>query len=345
MATTNEDLMQEDQEFSSAFNEPEAEKPTVSEDEAFGLMPEAEDGTSSAGEQGEPPAATLPPKGGEQTAAEPAVTEAAAPADGGQPQGLTKEEQQEKSWEGRLRAREAELQAREEALKALEEAAKNGKPAGDGQAVAHAGEETPAEERAENAETGAALSEVVKQVEDGDMTAEQAMAQLSGDFGPEFAKAVSALIKQAALDTATKVADEKVGAVSKSIDELISGITDKSARDHFEAIAEAHPDFAEMADGDDLKGYLASLPEDKRATADQVIAKGSARQIIRLLSDVKAFAAKNHGAEDEAEMAAADPEVSKAMDAAEGVRSKGGLQIPKKPSAADDYESAWNDFE
>ena len=333
MATTDQDLQEQDAEFTSAFNEPEAEKPEVNEDEAFGLLPDAtEDGTSSAEEQGEAPVVSI-------TVDDEPAAEEAKPAESGQPPGMTKEEQQQKSWEGRLKAREAELQAREEALKALEEASKAGKPA--------APEETPAEEQAENAETGATLSEVVKQVEDGDLTADQAMSQLSNDFGPEFAKAVSALVKQAALDTATKVADEKVGAVNKSIDDLISGITNKAARDHFEAIAEAHPDFAEIADGDDLKGYLASLPEDQKAKAENIIGNGSARQIVRLLDDVKKFAAANTPKEEEMEPESTtpDPEVASAMDAAEGVRSK-GLRIPEKPSAAkDDYEAAWDSFD
>lgn len=332
MATTNEDLMQEDQEFSSAFNEPEAEKPTVSEDEAFGLLPEQpEDGSSASADEGEAPVVSI-------TVDEAPKEAEAAEAEGGQPPGLTKEQQQEKSWEGRLRAREAELQAREEALKALEMASKSEKPA-----ARSVEEEALAEEKSEAAETGAALSDVVKQVEDGELSADEAMAQLSGDFGPEFAKAVSALVKKAAMDVSSKVVEEKVSAVNKSIDDLISGITDKSARDHFEAIAEAHPDFAEVADGDELKEYLASLPEDKRSKAEGTIENGSARQIIKLLNDVKSFAASKQEQPEPPEPTV-DPETVKAMDSAEGVRSK-GLRIPEKPKASEDYESAWNDFE
>ncbi len=337
MATTDKDLQEQDAEYSAAFSEPEAEKPEVSEDEAFGLLPEStEDGSSTPEDQGEAPVVSITVDEREPDA----VKEPAG--DPGQPPGMTKEQQQEKSWEGRMRAREAELKAREEALKALEESLKTGKPDA-AQEESPDREEPPAEEQAESAAEGVALSDVVKQVEDGDMTADEAMSQLSSDFGPEFAKAVSALVRKAALDTASKVVDEKVGAVNKSIDDLISGITDKSARDHFEAIAEVHPDFAEIADGEELKEYLASLPEDQKAKADKVIDNGSARQIIKLLNDVKSFAAANKQEEAEAP-ATVDPEVASAMDKAEGVRSK-GLRIPEKPaSASDDYDAAWNEF-
>lgn len=327
MATTLEDLKNQDDEYSAAFAEPEQEKPEVSEDEAFGLLPEpAEDGTSTPSEEGaseEAPVVSI-------TAEEPAEEEPTEkPA-------MTKDQQREASWEGRLKAREAELKAREDALKAMEESLKSGKPAAptepDGDEVALG--ESPEEEAVEAAQ----LSDVVKQVEDGDMSADQAMQQLSSDFGPEFAKAVSALINKAAMDTASKVADERIGPVNKSIEELISGITDKSARDHFEAIAEAHPDFAEIADGQDLKDYLASLPESEKAKANNTIANGSARQIVKLLDSVKKFAASQKQADEQP----GDAETVAAMDAAEGVRSK-GLRIPEKPSASSDsYEDAWN---
>lgn len=319
MATTQEDLQQQDEEYSAAFAEPEQEKPEVSEDEAFGLLPEpAEDGTSTPSEEEaseEAPVVSI-------TAEEPAEEgPAEKPA-------MTKDQQREASWEGRLKAREAELKAREDALKALEAELQQSKPA-------ESLTEEKAEEMAEESSEAAQLSEVVKQVEDGDMSADDAMTRLSADFGPEFAKAVSALINKAAMDTASKVADERIGPVNKSIEELISGITDKSARDHFEAIADAHPDFQELANSDAMKQYLASLPEAEQAKANNVIENGSARNIIKLLNKVKEFSAVKPEPEP-------DPEVASAMDAAEGVRSK-GLRIPEKPSASSDsYEDAWN---
>ena len=100
MATTLEDLKNQDDEYSAAFAEPEQEKPEVSEDEAFGLLPEpAEDGASTPSEEGaseEAPVVSI-------TAEEPAEEEPTEkPA-------MTKDQQREASWEGRLKAREAEL--------------------------------------------------------------------------------------------------------------------------------------------------------------------------------------------------------------------------------------------
>lgn len=323
MATTLEDLKNQDDEYSAAFAEPEQEKPEVSEDEAFGLLPEpAEDGTSTPSEEGaseEAPVVSI-------TAEEPAEEEPTEkPA-------MTKDQQREASWEGRLKAREAELKAREDALKAMEAELQQSKTSVESPA------EEKAEEAAEESSEAAQLSEVVKQVEDGDMSADDAMKQLSSDFGPEFAKAVSALINKAAMDTASKIADERIGPVNKTIEELIAGITDKSERDHFEAIADAHPDFNEIAKSQDLNDYLDSLSDADRAKAKNTIDKGSARQIVKLLDSVKAFAASQKQADEQP----ADAETVAAMDAAEGVRSK-GLRIPEKPSASSDsYEDAWN---
>lgn len=341
MATTNEDLQRQDDEYSAAFAEPEAQPVEVDEDAAFGLLPDAaEDGTSTPSEDssasGVPAEAITVDESGEGAATDAGAT---APAADSGKQHLTPDEQREKSWEGRLKAREEELRAREEALAAMEAELKKAKPEA---AAEPDGDEAPAAERQEEAGEAQGLSDVVKQVEDGDMTAEQAVNQLTADFGPEFAKAVSALIKAAATDTASKVVDERVGPVSKSVEDLISGITDKSARDHFETIAEAHPDFAEIADGDELKQYLASLPEAEQAKANDVIANGSARKIVKLLDDVKAFAATQHEPEPEA-AATPDPDTEAAMDAAEGVRSK-GLHIPEKPGASSSYEDAWSEI-
>ena len=323
MATTQADLQQQGEEYSAVFAEPEQEKPEMNEDEAFGLLPEpAEDGTSTPGDDEaseEAPVVSITAEEPAEEAAEEPVVEKPA---------MTKDQQREASWEGRLRAREAELKAREDALRAMEAELQQAKPA-------EAPTEDGGEEAAGSPGKAAQLSEVVKQVEDGDMTADAAMAQLRDDFGPEFAKAVSVLINKAAMDTAAKIADERIGPVNKSIEDLISGITDKSARDHFEAIADAHPDFQELADSDSMKQYLASLPEDEQAKANNVIENGSARSIIKLLNKVKEFSAVKPEP-------APDPEVAAAMDAAEGVRSK-GLRIPEKPAAASDsYEDAWN---
>lgn len=332
MAITRDEIENGEKEFSQAFAEDAPEKVEVSEDEAFGLTPE-EDGGSADGEAegGTAPAVAIvidPAPEDHELSEEPAEPSTAEPDD-------PKDSQRQKSWEGRLRAAEEDLKAREEALRAREESAKT--------------REEPAQEvepaQDEQASASEAVEQVAEQVESGELTAEQAIKALSDDFGDEFAKMISVLINAKAAEAASKVADEKVGSINKAVEDLISGISDDKARGHFEAIADAHPDFMEMSGGEQMKSYLAGLPDEERAAAEQVVERGSARQIIKLLDAVKAAAPVEPKEPDEPEeiQAVADPERDAAMDAAEGVRSS-GLKLPEKPGKGDDYESAWSEF-
>lgn len=327
MALTEEQAQEESQAFADAFASDEGRAPEPSEDEAFGLAEPAdpeEDVTEDRVEEATEEAS--------EPAADPTVTEDAetAPAeeevdvavvvtpevnevnDGKRhPPGLTKEQQTQKSWEGRLKAWEAELKAREEALKA-------GAPA-----------EMPAETAAE-APTAEAVEAVAAQVESGEMTVDEAVATLGNDFGPEFTKMLSVLIKSQAREIAAQLADEKVGAVRGEVDGLANEIVDSKKREHFELISEAHPDFVEVAGSPEFKAYVDSLPGSEQEAATQVINSGTARQINKLLSSFKAAKV-------------AEPEDTQAMDDAEGVRSS-GLKIPEKPKMADSYEDAWDEF-
>lgn len=234
-----------------------------------------------------------------------------------------KDVQRSKSWEGRLRAREAELAAREKALAERERAA----PVADEEDEP---ESTP-EERVE---------EVTEAVQDGSMTADEAIAALSSDFGPEFAKTITSLVRAAAQDVVEqsagsriKALDERLSQSTDTVASMIAALSDDRQRRHFETIADAHPDFAEVAEGEMMKSYLDSLNQADRQQADQVIAVGSARDIVKLLDAVKASAKKPEP----------DVVVEAAADDAEGVRSR-GLRLPEEPKPADGYEDAWNQF-
>lgn len=334
MATTQETLNQDSAEFQAAFSAPDQEHRKISEDEAFGLTPA----------QGE----TIPPEDGDadggmndNTSPIPEVSvviesehedspvnnETAEEAPQDEPMD-PKDAQREKSWEGRLRAREAELKAREDALAAREGAMSN--PTSDDPGE---GQETPEQEAGE-AEMTEALEQAAADVESGAKTPEEALATLSSDFGEEFGNMLKVIIQAEAKKIAEGVADERVGKVGQTVNDLLSDIQDDKARSHFEAIADAHPDFQEIAGGDLMKGYLERLPESERAKAESIIENGSARQIIKLLNDVKA------SKQAEPEQITHD---AASVDAAEGVRSK-GLRIPEKPVESQDYSAAWNEF-
>jgi hypothetical protein len=238
-----------------------------------------------------------------------------------------KDIQRQKSWEGRLKAKEAELKAREDALKS----GKTGEPD-------EAGED-PAEEASEPQVTEA-LEDAVEAVESGDMTFDQAMATLSNDFGPDFAKMLGVLITSKASEIAGKMVDEKTGAVKGELDGLVGELVSEKEKQHYESISEAHPDFVEVAGSPEFKQYIDNLPEADKAAALNVIGNGNAKQINALLTTYKNSSAEE--STEDAKTEATEPDES-AMSAAEGVRSK-GMKIPEKPAQADDYEAAWNSF-
>jgi hypothetical protein len=316
-------LNTEDQDFASAFDEGSAlDAGTVTEDmaspgldlqeaveeqgEASGAVVDPVESTEGEGDQ---------PQGvfAEDAAGAPAVDPVEDPAGGpasdepvqeDAPAGddIEKERQRLRSWEGRLRAREAELNAK----------ASSG--ADDGAADATQ-----------------AVQEVAEAVE-SNQPVDAVLARLSEDFGQDFVDALRTVIDARASDIADKVAGQKVGEVAGTVDKIISGLTDERARAHFEAIADAHPDFMEVNDSKEFQGWIESLG-DGAEEARAIVEGGSARQINKLLSDFKAASKQGDESVDE----------DAAMAAAQSVTGRAGIRLPSKPSASDDYEAAWNE--
>lgn len=365
MATIDQ-MNDDEKEFAAAFNEDQAPAAQMSEDEEFGLAepaaevaPEPAEGkameteSEDAGEasEGEPAAVAIVVDGGEmEEAAQKAEAKdsAEAAADAGEAgetvaveeegndaqMDVAKEIQRLKSWEGRLKALEAKLKANgadseEEQTEAVAEAIEKS---------AEATETVADEEKVE---------QIAEQVEEGDLSVQQAMKQLAEDFGDEFVKMIEAIATAKAREAGAQAASEIKG----TVDEIINDITDTKAKAHFEKIADAHPDFAEVGDSEEFKTYVESLPDDQKGQALEVIANGSARQIIKLLDGFKSANAQGakQGMEQPAELTEAAESIvdeatdDSAMDAAEGVRSS-GMKLPEQPAKSDDYDAAWNEF-
>ena len=205
---------------------------------------------------------------------------------------IDKEIQRLKSWEGRLKAREAELKARE--------------------ATAHAGD-APAGDATQ------AVEQVADAVASG-QSMDDALDQIEADFGPEFVQALTALVSA----QAARVVDEKVGVVNSDVASLIDALKNDRQREHFEIIAEKHPDFMEVGTSPEFMDWVKQKGEE----AQNIVNVGSARQVCALLSEFKKGANKGDPTED----------------GAVSVPSRsGGLRLPAKPAASDDYLSAWED--
>jgi hypothetical protein len=336
MATTPQNSQQDQEDFASGFADEQVRAPEMSEDEVFGLMPEEE---PEMGED-EP----MPPEAAAsdaETAAmgmagddtgEPSVTIAPDAAEDGSVSSdepmSEKDMQRAKSWEGRLKAREAEIKAREDAMSNhMSEMTEN---------------ESPAEKAAEPA-VAEALEEAAEAVESGEMTADEALANLSNDFGEDFTKMLSLLISAKASEIAGMTADDRMSKVSQRMDGMIGEISDDKARTHFESISEEHPDFMDIADSPEFKAYIDGMDDVGQVAALKTIETGSARSINKLLAIYKASSAPVVPDEEPVEAVTTDPAQEGAIDAAEGVRSS-GLKLPARPEVADDYASAWDQF-
>lgn len=335
MPTTQNQIDDETKAYAEAFNDEGPARTEMSEDDAFGLTPPAED-------QPPEPEASEPNKDTEQPAVAVVVTPAAeqeAPAEDATEAGeepapaaegvdLAKETQRLKSWEGRLKKMEADLKA----------------------AYAKAPAETPAQEVAsdaledvgekaestDNAELAQAAEDAAEKVESGEMSASDAMKMLAADFGEDFVKMIEVIAAAKAAEAGSKAAEGKFAEVGKTLDDVISSITDAKARDHFETIAEEHPDFNDIAKDPSFGEFLKGYPN-----GEKIAESGSARQINKMLTAFKAQAPKP--AEDAPAPAPAATE-DPAAAAAEGVRST-GMRLPEQPSAASSsYEDAWKDF-
>jgi hypothetical protein len=327
---------QEQDDFAEAFGE-DVQRSEMSEDEAFGLAPEPDLETpdeedADVAEEAEEPAAEpaiaesapndpAPAETGEAgPAEETAVVVEPGAEDAGDVEVMSPEDiQREKSWMGRLKAKEAELKAREEALKGAAPAEES----------AEASAEAPAAE---------AMEDAMEKVESGELTFEQAMQTLEADFGPDFPKMLTLVAKH----IGAQVSDERVGSVRGELDEVVNELRTEKEKSHYETISEAHPDFMEVGASPEFRAYVEGLPASEQEAAMQVINGGTAKQINKLLSDYKAKGQVTTEADLEKPPAAAPVDES-ALDAAEGVRSA-GLKIPEKPAQADDYEAAWEQF-
>ena len=286
-------------EYAQAFDDEMAiENGEITEDDVVteGLIPdeleaEAPEMVAEAAEEGETVTKEAAEEMAEGAEEAPEVTAEAAPA--APAPDIEKEIQRLKSWEGRLKAREAELKARE--------------------AESASGEEAPASDAAQ------AVEQVADAVASG-QPMDDALAQIEADFGPEFVQALTALVSA----QAARVVDEKVGAVNSDVASLIDALKNDKQREHFELIADKHPDFMEVGSSPEFQDWV----KQKGEQAQNIVNVGSARQVCALLSEFKKGAEKGDPAEE----------------GAVSVPSRtGGLRLPAKPTSSDDYLSAWED--
>jgi len=240
------------------------------------------------------------------------------------PAAAGKEEQRLKSWEGRLKKMEAELNSKKQTT-----------PEPTAAAIEKAGEQAAL---SGNAEMGEAAQEMAEQVEDGSMTAAQAMAKLSEDFGEDFVRMIDMVVSAKAADAGKRAAADKVSEVDGKVKDIISQIQDDTARQHFEKIVDAVPDFDEICKSTEFAAFVEAGDADRKEAAE----KGTAKQVIKILKDFKKQAETDAQAKVETTKAKQKVVSQESVDAATGVRS-GAISLPAEPTAKDDFEGAWGE--
>lgn len=343
------------EEYSKSFHADDA----VESDES---MP-AEDAAESADEAPAVAVMLTEGEGGEEAEAEAEGDAVAEDAEEMSPEDV----QKEKSWAGRLKAREAELAAREAALAERE---KGPAKLADGGKV---DEETGEEDAAMGDEAMDAADEEAEQPEDmagggevestGEEMAEEAPAMSDGDLVTSIRDKAVALAKDPAALAGTlremvndysesfvvgliaaagplveAMADPYVSDVESRIDGVIKSIEQAWTDRHFEAIRDAHEDFEDIAEAEEFKAWADSLPEEDKAKVAETIERGSSGRIIALLTKYK-DAMKSKDAPKEP-----TPEDIWAEDAAAGVKSSAPVSVAARAPASDEdeYKTAWD---
>lgn len=349
MKISPEQAQQEDADYAAAFGEDQPMPPDSEEavpEEGSAEAPAVEQAAEAAPadmpempaqEASETPAAEAAESPVEQQAEmdagaempmEPEAAASDAPAPEASPAlDIEKERQRLKSWEGRLKAQQAALDAREAQGKGDDEP---------GEQAAEALEKVA--EMSDNPELTHEALQAAEQVESGKMTYEQAAAMLSEDFGGDFVSLIKVIAQhEGGNASGGKVAELQAALqqMSQAFGQLVTELNDRDVQAHTKAISRAHKDVEEIAGSDGFRAYILAMPEDERVGAERVINEGEADEIIELLS-----AYKKSQEQTDADSGPDDA----ALDAAEGVRSTGGIKLPEQPKMGGSYEEAWNEY-
>ena len=208
-------------EYAEEFAAPDAPKSEQTEDEAFGLGPEA---AAEPAAEAEPEAAAEDAPAGEPVAE---VEADAAPA-------AADPEQRLKSWEGRLKAKQMELDAREASM--------GSSSANEEQMSMDMGEE------GESAMEEAGESPAMEAGEDSDPA-----RMLAEDFGQDFVDQLKSLVMS--------MVDSGVGGVNSTVTQLIADLQQQGQQNHFQAIADTHGDFMEVVESPEFSSWKESQPD------------------------------------------------------------------------------------
>lgn len=123
---------------------------------------------------------------------------------------------------------------------------------------------------------------------------------------------------------------EVEGRFGGRIEDLVSEVQRQFASQHFNTISDAHEDFDTVVESPEFAQWVESLPDEDQAKTREIIERGSASRVIKML---QAFKDSREQGED-------------IDDAAMGVHSSTAVRLPSPAGGDpdDEYSRAWNDI-
>lgn len=146
-----------------------------------------------------------------------------------------------------------------------------------------------------------------------------------GDFSDQaLAKGIATLV-QAQVAAMVEPVRADVESVKQSIAPLQQNAVKTAEQLHFEAIYSKHPDADSLAESQELAQWIDGHPSYAQAAMQQVLAKGSAQQVIELFDNFK-----------KATQAAAAPAIDPKVDAAAAAKAVTAAAAPAAPISLSD---------
>ena len=110
--------------------------------------------------------------------------------------------------------------------------------------------------------------------------------EVKEDF-PEIAEAFEEALTQTITEYSSRQAQQVMEMIQQNITPLLAAQQEKVAKDHFEKIKEAHPDYEDYVDNGELESWIEAQSSTKKKIYKAIYEEGSAEEVIDLFDVFK----------------------------------------------------------